>query len=129
MRVLARTCGLGASGLGIRTVIAGSYADIFFNNCFKNGVLPIILPSADIDALFECNQASGPFSMDIDLDRQTATTDSGQVYRFEMDDFKKKCLLEGLDDIALTMQHEGDISAYEQRRMTEVPWLFQDLSR
>jgi 3-isopropylmalate/(R)-2-methylmalate dehydratase small subunit len=114
---------------GIRTVIAGSYADIFFNNCFKNGVLPIILPSADIDALFECNQASGPFSMDIDLDRQTATTDSGQVYRFEMDDFKKKCLLEGLDDIALTMQHEGDISAYEQRRMTEVPWLFQDLSR
>ena len=114
---------------GIRTVIAGSYADIFFNNCFKNGVLPIVLPSADIDALFECNQASGPFSMDIDLDRQTATTDSGQVYRFEMDDFKKKCLLEGLDDIALTMQHEGDISAYEQRRMTEVPWLFQDLSR
>jgi 3-isopropylmalate/(R)-2-methylmalate dehydratase small subunit len=114
---------------GIRTVIAGSYADIFFNNCFKNGVLPIILPSADIDALFECNQASGPFSMDIDLDRQTATTDSGQVYRFEMDNFKKKCLLEGLDDIALTMQHEGDISAYEQRRMTEVPWLFQDLSR
>ncbi len=114
---------------GIRTVIAGSYADIFFNNCFKNGVLPIILPSADIDALFECNQTSGPFSMDIDLDRQTATTDSGQVYRFEMDDFKKKCLLEGLDDIALTMQHEGDISAYEQRRMTEVPWLFQDLSR
>ncbi len=114
---------------GIRTVIAGSYADIFFNNCFKNGVLPIILPSADINALFECNQASGPFSMDIDLDRQTATTDSGQVYRFEMDDFKKKCLLEGLDDIALTMQHEGDISAYEQRRMTEVPWLFQDLSR
>ena len=114
---------------GIRTVIAGSYADIFFNNCFKNGVLPIILPSADIDALFECNQTSGPFSMDIDLDRQTATTDSGQVYRFEMDDFKKKCLLEGLDDIALTMQHEGDISAYDQRRMTEVPWLFQDLSR
>ena len=114
---------------GIRTGIAGSYADIFFNNCFKNGVLPIILPSADIDALFECNQASGPFSMEIDLDRQTATTDSGQVYRFEMDNFKKKCLLEGLDDIALTMQHEGDISAYEQRRMTEVPWLFQDLSR
>ena len=114
---------------GIRTVIAGSYADIFFNNCFKNGVLPIILPSADIDALFECNQASGPFSMEIDLDRQTATTDSGQVYRFEMDNFKKKCLLEGLDDIALTMQHEGDISAYEQRRMREVPWLFQDLSR
>ena len=67
--------------------------------------------------------------MDIDLDRQTATTDSGQVYRFEMDDFKKKCLLEGLDDIALTLQHEGDISDYEQRRMTEVPWLFQDLAR
>ena len=114
---------------GIRTVIAGSYADIFFNNCFKNGVLPIVLPSADIDALFERDQNSGPCSMDIDLDRQTATTDSGQVYRFEMDDFKKKCLLEGLDDIALTLQHEGDISDYEQRRMTEVPWLFQDLAR
>ena len=86
---------------GIRTVIAGSYADIFFNNCFKNGVLPIVLPSADIDALFECDQASGPFSMEIDLDRQTATTDSGQVFRFEMDNFKKKCLLEGLDDCLL----------------------------
>ena len=114
---------------GIRTVIAGSYADIFFNNCFKNGVLPIILPSADIDTLFNHDQDSGPFSMEIDLERQTAATDSGQVYRFEIDAFKKKCLLEGLDDIALTLQYEDDIAAYEQRRMTEVPWLFQDCPR
>ena len=114
---------------GIRTVIAGSYADIFFNNCFKNGVLPVVLPSADIDSLFGCDAEAGPFSMEIDLERQTAATDSGQVYRFEIDSFKKKCLLEGLDDIALTLQHESDIAAYEERRMNEVPWLFSDLSR
>ena len=113
---------------GIRTVIAGSYADIFFNNCFKNGVLPVILPAADIDTLFDHDNDSGPISMEIDLERQTATTDSGQVYRFEIEGFKKKCLLEGLDDIALTLQHESDIGAYEQRRMKEVPWLFQDIS-
>ena len=113
---------------GIRTVIAGSYADIFFNNCFKNGVLPVVLPSADIEALFGFDEAVGPVSIEIDLERQTATTDSGQVYRFEIDGFKKKCLLEGLDDIALTLQHESDIAAYEQRRMKEVPWLFQDIS-
>ena len=112
---------------GIRTVIAGSYADIFFNNCFKNGVLPISLPGADIEALFSQDGASGPFSMEIDLERQTATAESGQVYRFEMDAFKKQCLLEGLDDIALTLQHESDITAYEERRMREVPWLFGDL--
>jgi len=113
---------------GIRTVIAGSYADIFFNNCFKNGVLPVILPAADIDTLFDHDNDSGPISMEIDLERQTATTDSGQVYRFEIEGFKKKCLLEGLDDIALTLQHESDIGTYEQRRMKEVPWLFQDIS-
>ena len=113
---------------GIRTVIAGSYADIFFNNCFKNGVLPVVLPAADIDTLFDHDNDSGPISMEIDLERQTATTDSGQVYRFEIEGFKKKCLLEGLDDIALTLQHESDIGAYEQRRMKEVPWLFQDIS-
>ena len=112
---------------GIRTVIAGSYADIFFNNCFKNGVLPVILPAADIDTLFDHDSDSGPISMEMDLERQTATTDSGQVYRFEIEGFKKKCLLEGLDDIALTLQHESDIGAYEQRRMKEVPWLFQDI--
>jgi len=113
---------------GIRTVIAGSYADIFFNNCFKNGVLPVILPAADIDTLFDHDNDSGPISIEIDLERQTATTDSGQVYRFEIEGFKKKCLLEGLDDIALTLQHESDIGTYEQRRMKEVPWLFQDIS-
>jgi len=113
---------------GIRTVIAGSYADIFFNNCFKNGVLPVILPAADIDTLFDHDSDSGPISMEMDLERQTATTDSGQVYRFEIEGFKKKCLLEGLDDIALTLQHESDIGTYEQRRMKEVPWLFQDIS-
>ena len=113
---------------GVRTVIAGSYSDIFFNNFFKTGVLPVVLPSADLDALFGSDEAVGPVSIEIDLERQTATTDSGQVYRFEIDGFKKKCLLEGLDDIALTLQHESDIAAYEQRRMKEVPWLFQDIS-
>jgi len=77
--------------------------------------------------LFSQDGESGPLSMEIDLERQTATAESGQVYRFEMDAFKKQCLLEGLDDIALTLQHEGDIAAYEERRMKEVPWLFEDV--
>ncbi|HJL56421.1 MAG TPA: 3-isopropylmalate dehydratase small subunit [Arenicellales bacterium] len=112
---------------GIRTVLATSFADIFFNNCFKNGVLPVVLPGADIDRLFASDQDEGPVEMEVDLARQSLTTGDGRVYRFEIDEFKKNCLLEGLDDIALTLQHAGDIDDYEQRRARQVPWLFRDL--
>ena len=112
---------------GIRTVLATSFADIFFNNCFKNGVLPIVLPAADIDRLFASDQDNGSVEMEVDLARQSLTSDDGRVYRFEIDEFKKSCLLEGLDDIALTLQYVSDIDDYEQRRSREVPWLFRDL--
>lgn len=111
---------------GIRTVIAASFADIFYNNCFKNGVLPIALPLADVDWLFARDAEKGPFTMDIDLEAQTLTSEDGNVYRFEIDQFKKMCLLEGLDDISLTLQHESDITAYENRRANEAPWLYPD---
>ncbi len=112
---------------GIRTVIAGSFADIFFNNCFKNGVLPIVLPGADIDWLFNRDLSDEPVELEVDLERQALTTDDGRVYRFEIDDFKKNCLLQGLDDIALTLRHENEIQDYETRRAVEAPWLFGDL--
>ncbi|NDA14589.1 MAG: 3-isopropylmalate dehydratase small subunit, partial [Gammaproteobacteria bacterium] len=108
---------------GIRTVIAASFADIFYNNCFKNGVLPIALPLADVDWLFARDQEKGAFTMDVDLEAQTLTSEDGNVYRFEIDQFKKMCLLEGLDDISLTLQHEEDITRYEKRRAKETPWL------
>ena len=111
---------------GIRTVIAASFADIFHNNCFKNGVLPIALPLADIEWLFARDDEQGAFSMEIDLERQALTSEDGNVYRFEIDEFKKHCLIEGLDDIGLTLQHESDISTYEARRAREAPWLFPD---
>ena len=111
---------------GIRTVIAASFADIFHNNCFKNGVLPIALPLADIEWLFARDDEQGAFSMEIDLERQALTSEDGNVYRFEINEFKKHCLIEGLDDIGLTLQHESDISTYEARRAKEAPWLFPD---
>jgi len=113
---------------GIRTVIAASFADIFYNNCFKNGVLPIALPLADVDWLFARDQEKGAFTMDVDLEAQTLTSEDGNVYRFEIDQFKKMCLLEGLDDISLTLQHEEDITRYEKRRAKETPWLYPDFS-
>ena len=113
---------------GIRTVIAASFADIFYNNCFKNGALPIALPLADVDWLFARDQEKGAFTMDVDLEAQTLTSEDGNVYRFEIDQFKKMCLLEGLDDISLTLQHEEEITRYEKRRAKETPWLYPDFS-
>ena len=113
---------------GIRTVIAASFADIFYNNCFKNGVLPIALPLADVDWLFARDQEKGAFTMDVDLEAQTLTSEDGNVYRFEIDQFKKMCLLEGLDDISLTLQYEEEITRYEERRAKEAPWLYPDFS-
>ena len=109
---------------GIRAIIAPSYADIFFNNSFKNGLLPIVLDREAVDRLFkECTATPG-YTLTIDLAAQTVTAPSGASFKFEVDAFRKHCLLNGLDDIGLTLQHENEIKAYEQRRKQEAPWLF-----
>jgi 3-isopropylmalate/(R)-2-methylmalate dehydratase small subunit len=109
---------------GFRVIIAPSYADIFFNNCFKNGLLPIRLDAAIVDALFKAEAGAPGFHLRVDLEQQTITTPDGTVYPFEVEAFRKHCLLNGLDDIGLTMQHVDEIKAYEQRRKVEAPWLF-----
>jgi 3-isopropylmalate/(R)-2-methylmalate dehydratase small subunit len=109
---------------GFRCLIAPSYADIFYNNCFKNGILPIVLDSAAMDTLFSETLATPGYSLDIDLPAQTVTTPGGQVFRFDVDAFRKHCLSAGLDDIGLTLQHTDAIRAYEARRTAEAPWLF-----
>ncbi len=109
---------------GFRCIIAPSFADIFYNNCFKNGILPIILSEADMDQLFrECAAAEG-YRLNIDLQAQTVITPSGQSFSFDIDEFRKHCLLEGLDDIGLTLADADDIRAYEARRAQEAAWLF-----
>jgi len=112
---------------GFRVVIAPSFADIFYNNCFKNGILPICLAAADVSRLFEQEVASDSYSLSIDLMALTITTPGGESLAFEMDDFRKHCLLNGLDDIGLTLQQGDAIRRYEQRRKMETPWLFPDL--
>jgi 3-isopropylmalate/(R)-2-methylmalate dehydratase small subunit len=110
---------------GFRAIIAPSFADIFFNNCFKNGLLPIVLREADVERLFHDTAAFPGFKLIIDLERQTvATTDGGTVFRFDVDAFRKHCLLNGLDDIALTLTHADEIRAFEAKRKAEQPWLF-----
>ncbi|WP_303903709.1 3-isopropylmalate dehydratase small subunit [Thiohalomonas denitrificans] len=109
---------------GFRVIIAPSFADIFFNNCFKNGILPIVLPEATVDTLFRETEAKEGYRLTVDLAAQRITTPSGEVFEFEVDASRKHCLLEGLDDIGLTLQHVDEIRAYEQRRRQEAPWLF-----
>jgi 3-isopropylmalate/(R)-2-methylmalate dehydratase small subunit len=109
---------------GIRAVIAPSFADIFFNNSFKNGLLPIALDEATVDQLFREVEAQEGYRLNIDLEAQTITTPSGMSIAFEVDAFRKYCLLNGLDDIGLTLKHADDIRAYEERRKQETPWLF-----
>lgn len=109
---------------GFRVVIAPSYADIFFNNCFKNGILPIILDEQVVDKLFNEVEATEGYRLNVDLEAQTVTTPSGESIAFEVDAFRKHCLLNGLDDIGLTLQHTDDIKAYEERRKQEAAWLF-----
>ena len=113
---------------GFRCIIAPSYADIFFNNCFKNGMLPVTLKSDEVSQLFKEVEAQPGYQVTVDLAAQTVTTPSGTSFRFEIDAFRKECLLKGLDEIGLTLQHDQAIAAYEQRRKTEVPWLFSDLT-
>ena len=109
---------------GFRAIIAPSFADIFFNNCFKNGILPIVLEAAIVDRLFRECEANAGYTLTVDLDKQTVTTPSGEVIAFEVDEGRKYRLLNGLDDIGLTLLHSDKIRAYEARRKVEAPWLF-----
>lgn len=109
---------------GFRVIIAPSYADIFFNNCFKNGILPIVLDAQVVDGLFQAMVASEGYQLTMDLAAQTITTPDGESIAFDVEAFRKHCLLNGLDDIGLTLQQVGEIRAYEARRQQEAPWLF-----
>ena len=108
---------------GFRALIAPSFADIFFNNCFKNGLLPIVQPAAVVDQLFR-EAASEGYRLKIDLPAQTITTPSGEQFSFEITEHRKHCLLNGLDEIGLTLAHRDEIAAFEARRKAEQPWLF-----
>jgi 3-isopropylmalate/(R)-2-methylmalate dehydratase small subunit len=109
---------------GFRVIIAPSFADIFFNNCFKNGILPIVLDEAKVDQLFKKVDATEGYKLSVDLEAQAITTPDGEVINFEVDAFRKHCLINGLDDIGLTLQHVEDIKAYEEKRKQQAPWLF-----
>jgi len=109
---------------GIRAVIAPSYADIFYNNSFKNGLLPIVLDRNAVDRLFKETAATPGYRLTVDLAAQSVTAPSGATFKFEIDVFRKHCLLNGLDDIGLTLQHVDEIRAYEARWRQEAPWLF-----
>jgi 3-isopropylmalate/(R)-2-methylmalate dehydratase small subunit len=109
---------------GFRALIAPSYADIFFNNCFKNGLLPIVLAESAVDALFHAVAAFPGFTLTIDLERQSvATSDASLVFSFDVEAFRKHCLLNGLDDIGLTLAHADEIRAFEAKRLEACPWL------
>jgi 3-isopropylmalate/(R)-2-methylmalate dehydratase small subunit len=109
---------------GFRVIIAPSFADIFFNNCFKNAILPIVLDEVKVDQLFNEVEANEGYQLSVDLEAQSITTPSGEVINFEVDAFRKRCLINGLDDIGLTLQHVDDIRAYEEKRKQQAPWLF-----
>jgi 3-isopropylmalate/(R)-2-methylmalate dehydratase small subunit len=108
---------------GFRCVIAPSFADIFFNNCFKNGLLPIQLPEATVDQLFNEVAAFPGFELTIDLERQVIVKAQGEEIPFEVNAFRKYCLLNGFDDIGLTLRHKDKISAFEKERLAKKPWL------
>ena len=109
---------------GFRAVIAPSFADIFFNNCYKNGLLPIVLGEEAVDQLFKETEAAEGYCLDIDLAKQTVTTPSGESFAFDITEHRKHCLLNGLDEIGLTLQHAGEIKTFEAQRRQAQPWLF-----
>ncbi|MEN9772895.1 MAG: 3-isopropylmalate dehydratase small subunit [Pseudomonadota bacterium] len=113
---------------GFRVVIAPSYADIFFNNCFKNGVLPIVLSEDDVEQIFQMIAANEGFELKVDLPAQTVSSVDGKFSRkFDVEPFRKHCLINGLDDIGLTLQHADKIKSYETKRLAEKPWLAVDM--
>ena len=109
---------------GLRALVGSTFADIFYNNCFKNGLLPVKLPKAEVDALFAQAEQTPGYKLRIDLEHQTVTRPDGKALRFELDAFRKYCLLNGLDDIGLTLRHADKIREFEARRRIEQPWLF-----
>ncbi|MFO7766410.1 MAG: 3-isopropylmalate dehydratase small subunit [Pelovirga sp.] len=110
---------------GFKVIIAPSFADIFYNNCFKNGILPIVLPSEKVDLLFHEVETTPGYQLTINLEQQTITTPEATSYRFDIDPFRKHCLLEGLDDIALTLEKVSAINAFEEQHRQQSPWLFR----
>ena len=113
---------------GFRAVIAPSFADIFFNNCSKNGLLPIVLTEEQVDQLFDEVEANEGYELQVDLASQTVKTPSGDSFSFDVDAFRKHCLLNGLDDIGVTLESAEQIKDYEARRRQETPWLFDAIS-
>ncbi|WP_028312663.1 3-isopropylmalate dehydratase small subunit [Derxia gummosa] len=108
---------------GFKAIIAPSYADIFFGNCFKNGLLPIVLPEIVIDRLFNEVAAFGGYQLTVDLPRQLVIEPNGTGHEFAIDPFRKQCLINGWDDIGLTLRHKDKIAEFEQRRLAQFPWL------
>ncbi|WP_106745142.1 3-isopropylmalate dehydratase small subunit [Yoonia maritima] len=107
---------------GITCVIASSFADIFYNNCFKNGILPIALPQEQVDVLMKDAEKGSNARIEIDLEEQTITSSDGEVFNFEVDEFKKHCLLNGLDDIGLSLEKVASIDSFEAKAAVERPW-------
>lgn len=112
---------------GIRAILAPSFAEIFYNNCFQNSILPVVLDAQEIQRLFDHVTADDRFELTIDLAAQTISTPQQSSFQFSIDPFRKQCLLQGLDAIGLTLRREKDIADYEARRKQDAPWLFQDL--
>ena len=112
---------------GFRCIIAPSFADIFHNNCFQNGILPVVLKADDVLALIKQTLVTKGYRLTVDLESQTVTTPEKTTYRFDIDPFRKDCLYRGLDSIGLTLEQEKAIAAYEVRRKAEAPWLFGDV--
>ena len=110
---------------GFKAIIAPSFADIFYNNCFKNGLLPIVLSEDNVEALFRAVEGKEGFRITIDLEQQQVIPESGEPLPFEIDEFRKHCLLNGLDEIGLTLNEADSIRAYEARRTEREPWIFQ----
>ncbi len=111
---------------GFRAVIAPSFADIFYNNCFKNGLLPIVLSEEQMEELFQAEAANPGLRLTVDLEAQQVRTPDGKAYDFDIDEFRKHCLLNGLDEIGLTLQEADTIRAYEERRRAREPWVFAE---
>ena len=107
---------------GIKCVVSTSFADIFYNNCFKNGILPVVLPQDQVDILMKDAEKGANSIIEVDLENQTIVSSDGEVFSFEVDPFKKHCLLNGLDDIGLTMEKEDKITAYESKAAQIFPW-------
>ena len=114
---------------GFRAILAPSFADIFFNNCFKNGLLPIVLPESAVDRLFHDVAAFPGYQLTIDLQRQVVVKGDGTELAFDIDPFRKHCLLGGLDDIGLTLQHKDAIARFEAERLASKPWLAHTMGR